>query len=165
MKLLIHDLPPDRMGRSDREGEKLYTISPGTNVHPCVGCFGCWVRTPGACVLRDDLGDVGRLLAQCSRVSILSRCCYGGFSPFVKNVLDRSIPYLHPDFVFKNNEMHHKRRYPNRIALSAWFYGPGLTDQVRRTARDLICANAVNLDCGVEGVRFSEKLEPWEDLT
>ena len=161
MKLLIHDLDPALVG--ERPG--LTVIAPGVDIHPCLGCFGCWVKTPNACVIRDGVGDMGTLLARCTEVTLLSRCCYGGFSPFVKNVLDRSIPYLHPDFVYKNHEMHHKRRYPNQIRLRVAFYGPGLTERVRATARDLVRANAVNLDCAVESVRFSEQLEPWEELT
>ncbi|WP_407654270.1 MULTISPECIES: hypothetical protein [Caproicibacterium] len=35
-------------------------------------------------------------LSQCDELILISKCCYGGFSPFVKNVLDRSIPYIHP---------------------------------------------------------------------
>ena len=29
----------------------------------CVGCFGCWTRTPGKCVIRDDATKVYPLIA------------------------------------------------------------------------------------------------------
>ena len=160
MRLLIHDL--DRAPAA--ESPDLAVLGPGTDIHPCLGCFGCWVKTPNACVLRDGVGDMGTLLARCGRVTIVSRCRYGGFSPFVKNVLDRSIPYLHPDFVLKNGEMHHKRRYRNEVSLSVWFYGDALTPGIRKTAAEVVAANAVNLSWTVEAVRFSEKLEKWEGV-
>ncbi len=40
-------------------------------------------------------------LAACDELTIVSKCTYGGPSAYVKNVLDRSIPYMHPDFVIK----------------------------------------------------------------
>ena len=40
---------------------------------------------------------------------LVSRCCFGGPGPFVKNVLDRCISYVHPYFVIKNGEMHHRQ--------------------------------------------------------
>ena len=28
------------------------------DVRPCTGCFGCWVRHPGECVIDDDARDI-----------------------------------------------------------------------------------------------------------
>jgi hypothetical protein len=145
MRLVIHDLEPGHIDRLFPEQPlNLLVISPDAPIHHCVGCFGCWVKTPGACVIRDRYGDLGELLAKSQDVLIISRCCYGGFSPFVKNVLDRSISYIHPFFVNKNGEMHHRRRYSNHARLTVWFYG-NVTEQEANTARGLVEANAVNL--------------------
>jgi len=29
-------------------------------IAPCVECFGCWVQTPGVCLIDDDARDVTR---------------------------------------------------------------------------------------------------------
>ena len=122
MRLLIHDL-------NNEEFQELFTkqmsetmiISDNGTIRHCIGCFGCWVKTPAACVIRDDYGDMGENLSKCKDLIIISKCCYGGFSPFVKNVLDRSISYIHPYFVTRNGEMHHRRRYKNKINLHVLF--------------------------------------------
>ena len=125
MKLIItdtdiHPLPKD----SDYE-----IIKPqGTVIHPCTGCFGCWVRTPGKCVIHDGYENTGIAMGKCTELILISRCCYGSVSPFVKAVQDRAISYIHPDFVIRKGEMYHKRRYPNVISLSAYFYGEHITE-------------------------------------
>ena len=35
------------------------------NIRPCVGCFACWVKTPGECCQADDGRRVARALVQC----------------------------------------------------------------------------------------------------
>ncbi|MGI6577846.1 MAG: flavodoxin family protein [Eubacteriales bacterium] len=155
MRLLIHDL-------NNEEFQELFTkqmsetmiISDNGTIRHCIGCFGCWVKTPAACVIRDDYGDMGENLSKCKDLIIISKCCYGGFSPFVKNVLDRSISYIHPYFVTRNGEMHHRRRYKNKINLHVLFYGENITEEEKQTAQKLVVANSVNLACNVSKISF-----------
>ena len=68
-------------------------------IHPCIGCFGCWVKTPGKCVIHDGYEDTGIDMSKCGELILIGRCCYGGESPFVKMVQDRALSYIHPDFI------------------------------------------------------------------
>lgn len=157
MKVIIHDLKEEELQDIKQvPSENTVYIGKHGEIRNCTGCFGCWIKTPGKCVIRDRYGDMGELLARCDEVEIISRCCYGGYSPFVKNVLDRSIPYLHPYFKIKKNEMHHKQRYDKILKLKAGFYGENITEEEKQTAEELVKANAVNLYAQVEGILFAE---------
>ena len=97
MKLLIHDL-------TEKEFKKIFQtvprdvmiLSPSQNIHPCIGCFSCWVRTPSYCIIKDDYQLMSDVFSKISELIIVSKCCYGSYSPYVKNVIDRSLPYLLP---------------------------------------------------------------------
>lgn len=164
MKLLIHDL-------ENKEFKKIFPnqlddtiiISDDDTIHHCIGCFGCWIKTPGACIIRDKYGDMGEYLSKCQEVILISKCCYGGFSPFVKNVLDRSISYIHPYFAIRNGEMHHRRRYKNHIDMRVWFYGENITEKEKQTSEKLVKANSINLDCHVSSISFVNRIEKMED--
>ncbi len=105
---------------------------------------------------------MGGLLGKTSELIIVSKCCYGGFSPFVKNVLDRSISYIHPYFKIRNREMHHKRRYDNIIRMRVFFYGEDITRLEKDTASKYLEAVSLNLDCRLEELRFLTKKELME---
>ncbi len=164
MKLLIHDL-------ENKEFKKIFPnqlddtiiISDDGTIHHCIGCFGCWIKTPGACIIRDKYGDMGEYLSKCQEVILISKCCYGGFSPFVKNVLDRSISYIHPYFVIRNGDMHHRRRYKNHMDMRVWFYGENITEKEKQTSEKLVKANSINLDCHVSSISFVNSIEKMED--
>lgn len=140
-------------------------ISPRQKIHPCIGCFGCWVKTPGICVIHDGYENTGIDMGKCTELIYVSQCCYGSLSPFVKNVQDRAISYIHPDFVMRKGEMHHKRRYKNVISLSAYLYGANLTDAEKKTAQNMLAANADNFDGVVKEIRFFETEQELEGLT
>lgn len=155
MRLILHDLGNELFESIvPNPPNNVKVISFNHPIHHCLGCFGCWVKTPAVCVIRDRYGNMGELLGKCSELVIISRCYYGGFSPFVKNLLDRSISYVHPDLVIRNKEMHHKRRYKNNIDLQVLFYGQDITEEEKQTAYKLVKANSINLDCQVSGVSF-----------
>lgn len=161
MRLIIHDLTPGQQQALLPQAEDTRIISHDGDIRPCIGCFGCWVKTPAQCVIRDKYGDMGALLGHCDELILISRCTYGGFSPFVKNVLDRSISYIHPNFKVKNQEMHHKPRYTNSVALRVYFYGEDITEQERALARRLIGANAINLYATVKEIAFAQHAEEF----
>lgn len=163
MRLLIHDLDTEDFQRLFHDSfEDTMIISDDGTIHNCIGCFGCWVKTPGACIIRDKYGDMGEYVSKCTEVIIISKCYYGGFSPFVKNVLDRSISYIHPYFVIRNKEMHHKRRYENHFDFKVWFYGESITEKEKQTAQKLIKANSINFDCKSRSVKFITNISEME---
>lgn len=123
MKLIVTDLEAFELKNGyTTTGDEYQIIKPQGKIHHCVGCFGCWVKTPGKCVIHDGYENTGSMMGSCTELILISQCCYGSVSPFVKAVLDRAISYIHPDFVLRKGEMHHKRRYKNVIAISAYFY-------------------------------------------
>ncbi|MFR0780299.1 MAG: flavodoxin family protein [Zhenhengia sp.] len=150
MALIISDVESKLLNLKDED----IIIENNGHIHPCIGCFGCWVKTPGRCIIKDDYSDTGEKLGKCNELIIVSKCTYGSYSPFVKNVLDRAISYIHPDFVMRKGEMHHKRRYDNSIIMKVYFYGEAISEQEKETARNLTKANAVNYDGLVQKVVF-----------
>ena len=159
MRLLIHDLEEEAFKKGLLSSMNNVTIvSDDNTMHYCIGCFGCWIKTPGVCVIRDKYGDMGESLSKCDEVMIISKCFYGGFSPFVKKVMDRSISFIHPYFEIRNGEMHHRARYDNHFDLKVWFYGENITEQEKHTAEKLIKANAINLNCSSHRLTFVQDI-------
>lgn len=166
MHLLIHDLEEKQMPflKSFLGKENTIVLPNNKMIKHCIGCFGCWIKTPAQCIIQDDYQTMGEFISKCETLTIVSKCVYGGFSPFVKNVLDRSISYLHPYFVIKNDEMHHKMRYDNRFELTVCFYGETITQKENETAKNLVKANAINLGCIVKDVFFVYNLKEMREL-
>jgi multimeric flavodoxin WrbA len=166
MKLVIHDLEKEAFSRNMlAAADDTKIISEDSPIHNCIGCFGCWVKTPAVCVIRDKYGDMGEILSKCDTVTIISKCFYGGFSPFVKNVVDRSISFVLPYFTTKNGEMHHKTRYDSHFNLQVIFYGEDITEKEKQTATKLAEANSVNLHCKDYKISFVKNLAELEGLT
>ena len=112
MNLIIHDLNEREWTAISEKYKGWEIISDNGTIKPCVGCFGCWLKDPGQCVMKDGYNRMGALIHKADEVVVVSRYTYGGFSSFVKNVFDRSIGWVLPFFEVYEGEMHHKKRYP-----------------------------------------------------
>lgn len=121
--------------------------------HACVGCFGCWTRTPGRCVLRDGLVELGPLLGATDELWVIAENSFGGYGGLVKRALERALPYLHPNFRIAGGQMHHRLRYPRTFTEKIWLYGP-TTARERSCFERLSAANAVNQGAQLRGVWF-----------
>jgi multimeric flavodoxin WrbA len=159
MNILIHDIKHLDEKTFFKNGQNdTAVISDNGKIHPCICCFGCWIKTPGQCVINDGYNNMGSLLSKCTRMIIISRCFYGSYSPFVHNVMDRSISYILPYFRTKNGETHHKNRYDNAFILTVYFYGK-ISDREKETAQKLVAANGINFFAQKTETYFYEKIE------
>lgn len=145
MNLLLYDFKTMGEGDIDAKQDIIYNIETCTGIRACTGCFGCWTKTPGVCVIRDAIQEFPRQLSTCTAFYIVSENCYGGFSVFIKNVLDRFIGYMQPHFTIRNDEMHHISRYPHQLKFTVISYGRQ-GEQEHKTMEKLVKANGINMN-------------------
>lgn len=149
----------------DLDKERYLVFQASQKVKPCGGCFGCWVKTPGKCVIKDSDSDFAVTMPHVQEIIVISQLVFGGLSPNVKAVLDRSIGFILPFFNNVGGEMHHKQRYKKRPSLRYMFYADLIPDGEKTTAERLIKANAVNLGAKTASVHFYRSAaELLEDL-
>ena len=160
-RLIIYDVPTGHIGPYTNEDDILVNAC---DIHRyCIGCFGCWLKTPGKCIIKDGFEDMGQRLSQVNEFILISKATFGSYSSAVKNVLDRSIAYVLPFFEIRNGEMHHGERYHNALTISALFYGD-MSETEMQTAQNLVRANAVNLNAALGKVHFVEGMEDVREV-
>lgn len=159
MKLLIHDLDDKEWEKVADSYEGYEVISDNGTIKPCVGCFGCWLKTPGKCLIDDGYGRMGELFHKASEVVVISRYTYGGFSSFVKNVFDRSIGLVLPFMYLRDGEMHHKKRYEEEKEISFIFRKGSFTEEEKAHARQYVEAVCRNFHGIIKKVEFEECIE------
>jgi multimeric flavodoxin WrbA len=85
------------------------------NLRHCRGCFGCWLKTPGQCIYKDDTHNICREVINSDFVLFGSPLIMGFPSAILKTAMDKLIPLLHPYFdLVDNKECHHKKRYDKK---------------------------------------------------
>ena len=81
------------------------------DIRYCIGCFGCWVKTPGECITADESRDVCRGYINSDFVLWASPVTMGFYSALLKKVTDKFISLVHPYVEFVQGESHHTARY------------------------------------------------------
>ena len=159
-KLILHDLTKEQEVQLLSFNSNSHTVfSAIPMVKSCIGCFGCWTKTPGKCVIKDRANEFSRLMATHEALIIISRMAFGGVSPEIKAVLDRSIGFILPFFTMVRNEMHHIKRFENIPDLKCIFYEKEISQQEKDIAKKLVEANAVNFNSNNYKAVFCNNLE------
>ena len=139
--MIIHDL-------DETFNEQFKTVSEEViwadgKYAPCQGCFDCWTKNPATCSLKDSLHEMCRIVGQADDVVIITENCYGGYSPTVKNILDRSIGTSTPMSTYRGGEMHHTLRYGKKGKIKVIVYGD-INDDEKATWELMIERNRIN---------------------
>jgi len=163
--LVLHDLSEKESSiYLPNESENIKYFAAPPKIQDCIGCFGCWIKTPGMCVIKDISNAFIKMIPEHDVFMVICKCVYGGLSPDVKIVLERSIGVLSPFFGVINGEMHHLRRHKKMPSLAYHFYGPDITEHEKETARKLTAANALNLHAPKHETTFHASLSEIKEM-
>ncbi|MGL4948372.1 MAG: hypothetical protein ACRC42_03215 [Mycoplasma sp.] len=157
MKYIIHDLLNKDIAKEINllKSSNLSIIDISKPMAKCVGCFHCWLKSPGECKFKDKIRFIGKELITSEETIFICQNLYGGFSSNVKRLVDRSIPGVLPFFRKLNNELHHSKRYDTESKYKVIFTNnKDITEDERVFAKELIEKVALNYHAKVSSVIF-----------
>ena len=157
MRTIIHDFESNDLKKINFNEEDM-VISAREITEGCVGCFSCWVKHPKECIHDDNIKNIVDSIKNSDELVIISKCRYGCYSAYVKKVLERCIGYVLPYFTIRENRIHHKSRYDERIIFNTYFYGD-IDNWDKICLRALVKANAINLNAFDYRVNFISSLK------
>ena len=129
----------------------------------CIGCFGCWTKTPGKCVIRDDAVKVYPLIAASDRIMYISKVKYGGYDTIMKTMLERAIPVQQAFIRLLHGETHHVQR--RVIPKQATIIGYGkISNEEQDVFKQLVARNANNMSFENYRVVFTPEHELEETV-
>jgi len=67
-------------------------------IHQCMGCFNCWIKTPGQCAIRDDMDELLPKLWGSDIVVFATPLYVDNVTGIMKTFMDRMIPTADPYF-------------------------------------------------------------------
>ena len=141
MNLILSDRPFDLP--LDNHSTEFIDLS-GLKISNCIGCYGCWTKTPGKCVIRDDAVKVYPKIAASDRVLYISKVKYGSYDTVMKTMLERAIPVQQAFIRLLNGETHHVQRAV--VPKQATIIGYGnISDEEKEIFTQLIGRNASNM--------------------
>lgn len=80
-------------------------------IKPCLGCFSCWNKTPGSCVIHDDMKTVIEKLLWADITIWSFPLYYFGVPGPLKMLIDRQLPMVLPFMVKDSETGSHPSRY------------------------------------------------------
>lgn len=64
------------------------------NIKPCLGCFSCWTKTPGNCVINDDMQILYKKIENADVIIESFPLYFFGMPSGFKAVVDRCLPFM-----------------------------------------------------------------------
>lgn len=111
-------------------------------ISACIGCWSCWVKTPGRCVMKDQIAESYPDYVNSDTVILLMDTAQGFISHQAKAFLDRTIPHYHPYIEIVDGECHHVARYKCYPDMVFYYDTQGLTNQEEQVIEDYLYRTA-----------------------
>lgn len=81
------------------------------NINNCIGCYDCWLKTPGVCIFKDDGPKILTEYINADFVLFTSPIIMGFMSSLLKKVQERTHPLSLPFLHIKEDRIQHVPRY------------------------------------------------------
>ncbi|MDW7656206.1 MAG: hypothetical protein SCM11_03410 [Bacillota bacterium] len=112
------------------------------SIAACIGCWNCWVNTPGQCVMKDEMAASYPDYINSDTIILLMDTAQGFISHLSKAFFDRTIPHYLPYIEIVNGECHHAARYKRYPDLVFYYDTEGLTNQEEQVIEDYLYRTA-----------------------
>jgi len=123
--------------------EDVHIINLGDKIiKKCIGCWSCWLKTPGECVMKDDLEKSYEHYINSDKVIVLIDTAQGFINHQAKAFIDRSIPHYLPYIVLIDQECQHAKRYDQYPDLVFYYETEGLTKFEEQVIEDYLYRTA-----------------------
>lgn len=129
----------------------------------CTGCYACWTKTPGKCVIRDDAVKIYPKIAASDRVMYISKVKYGSYDTIMKTMLERAIPVQQAFIRLLHGETHHVQRAVVSKQATIIAYGD-ISDEEKEIFTQLIERNSRNMCFETYRIIFSKENELEETV-
>ena len=114
----------------------------GGSITACIGCWNCWLKTPGLCVMKDQMTELYSDYMNSSTVILLMDTAQGFINHQAKAFFDRSIPHYHPYIELVDGECHHVARYKRYPDLVFYFDPADLINKEEQVIEDYLYRTA-----------------------
>ncbi len=113
----------------------------------CMGCFGCWIKKPGECVIEDGMADINRASMNSDVFVYLTPIVFGQFSTNIKTALERWLPNMLPYFHIRpDGSTMHPARYENNPHTLVIGCGQNLSQEDAELFADITKKHRRNAD-------------------
>jgi len=106
--------------KAGAEVENIFLVK--KHIEHCLGCSNCWVKTPGRCIINDDMKELLEKFISSDIVGFATPIYFDSVTGIMKNFIDRLIPLVDPHFKKDERGMsrHLKRfeKYPKFLVIS-----------------------------------------------
>ena len=133
------------------------------DIHPCLGCFACWNKTPGVCCIRDDMAVVLESILRADVIIWSFPLYYFSVPGPLKNLMDRQLPLSLPFMSSEAKSGGHPSRYDmsgkrHVVISTCGFYTPDGNYEGVNAIFDHLCGvnNYTAIYCG-QGELFRVK--------
>ncbi|WP_236884335.1 NAD(P)H-dependent oxidoreductase [Clostridium botulinum] len=112
------------------------------SITACIGCWNCWLKTPGRCVMKDQMAESYPDYVNSDVVILLIDTAQGFISHKAKAFLDRTIPHYNPYIKIVDGECHHVARYKSYPDMVFYYDIEGITTQEEQVIEDYLYRTA-----------------------
>ena len=110
--------------------------------------------------------DIGGMMGNCCQLVLISRCVYGGFSPFVQGVLEKYKKHFGPFLEMRHGQTRYevKSENKNTFGMVCCFYGDNITPREKQSARIQSVSDGISLQANGVKIVFYDTIDKLRQL-
>lgn len=114
----------------------------------------------------DKSTNIEEAIGKCKQLVLISRCVYGGFSPFIQGVLSRCRKCFGPFLELRHGQTHFEVKSENKNAFGmvCCFYGSHITQGEEQSARIQSVSDGISLQAKGVKILFYDSMDKLKQL-